>query len=66
MVFHIFLVQKTVSVDSFTKIDAKFLRPGFGVGLAGLGWAGWAGWAACAGLAWPGLNCVGVCLDNKN
>ena len=44
-----FLVQKTVSVDSFTKMDAKWLRVRFGLGQAGwagLGWLGWAGWLA--------------------
>ena len=51
MVFDDFLLQKAVSVDSFTKIAAKCLRPGFGLGRAG--WAGlaWAGWA---GLGWAG------------
>ena len=70
MVFHIFLVQKAVSVDSFTKMDAKWPRARFGLGRAGwagpgwLGWAGWlaglAGWAAWAGLlgwlGWAGLG----------
>ena len=70
MVFHTFLVQKAVSVDSFTKMDAKWPRARFGLGRAGwagpgwLGWAGWlaglAGWAAWAGLlgwlGWAGLG----------
>ena len=38
MVFHISLVQKEVSVDSFTKRDAKWPRARFGLGRAG--WAG--------------------------
>ena len=66
MVFVDFLLQKAVSVDSFTKMEAKCLRPGFGLGragwagLAGLGWAGLAGlpglpcWAGWAGLGWAG------------
>ena len=68
--------KKAVSVDSFTKMDAKCLRPGFGrgrAGWAGLGWLGWAallGWLGClgclaglAGLGWagPGL-CLGLVL----
>ena len=73
MVFHTFLVQKTVSVDSFTKMDAKWPRARFGLGRAGwagpgwLGWAGWlaglAGWAAWAGLlGW--LGWAGRCRDS--
>ena len=34
MVFHTFLVQKAVSVDSFTKMDAKWPRARFGLGRA--------------------------------
>ena len=63
MVFDDFLLQKAVSVDSFTKMEAKCLRPGFGLGRAGwaglgwLGWAGWAAWAALLGwLGWAGLG----------
>ena len=65
MVFHTFLVQKTGSVDSFTKMDAKWPRARFGLGRAGWagpGWLGWAGWlAGLAGwAAWAGwLGCLG-------
>ena len=34
MVFHTFLLSKTVSVDSFTKMDAKWPRARFGLGRA--------------------------------
>ena len=43
MVFDDFLLQKAVSVDSFTKMEAKCLRPGFGLGQAGWAGLGWAG-----------------------
>ena len=55
VVFDDFLLQKAVSVDSFSKMDAKCLRPGFGLGRAGWAGLGWLGWAGLAGL--PGLPC---------
>ena len=50
MVFDDFLLQKAVSVDSFTKMEAKCLRPGFGLGRAGWAGLGWAGPGLCLGL----------------
>ena len=44
LVFNDFLVQKSISVNSFTKMIAKWLRARFG-----LGRAGWAGLAGCLG-----------------
>ena len=62
MVFDDFLLQKAVSVDSFTKIDAKCLRPGFGLGRAGWAGLGWLGWAGLGWAGWAGLDC----LENRD
>ena len=58
LVFDDFLLQKAVSVDSFTKMGAKCLRPGFGLGRAGWAGLGWLGWPGLGWLGW--LGCLGL------